>query len=122
MIRKLPCPSGRTALKPCTGWEANGGVTPLIGAVPMKAPDGGPGANVAAGSTARCRRVVLVGSAASAAGAAAARQAAAASVPRRMRDDMLGLPSRSGDGLGGDHAGRDTARGWRSGAGTVTAG
>src|SRR5689334_2134617 len=38
---------------PWTGWWANGTWTPLIGAEPSSVPDGGPGANVRAGSTAR---------------------------------------------------------------------
>ena len=44
------------AEKPWTGWPANGTGTPLIGAGPRSVPDGGPGANVRAGSTARASR------------------------------------------------------------------
>src|SRR6185295_9744508 len=51
MTQKEPGSAGRTADIPCTGWLAKGGVRPLAGV--MNAPEGGPGANVSAGRTAR---------------------------------------------------------------------
>src|SRR5690349_3603475 len=54
MTSNVPSLLRTRPLKPWIGWSANGGVTPLIGAVPSAAPLGSlPGRYVSAGSEAK---------------------------------------------------------------------
>ena len=78
-------------LKPCTGWSAKGGVTPLTGAVPSSEPDGSlPGTKVCAGSAAKPVSVALPNSRGSGVAAAgAARPLTSAAAPRAISARLM---------------------------------